>query len=64
VSVATLVPLDVPEQLRAHVRGALYTGSTRQEVRGCLEAALLLAPAQREVALAVLDGVWRRYAAG
>jgi alkylhydroperoxidase/carboxymuconolactone decarboxylase family protein YurZ len=52
VAVGSLVPLRVPEQLRAHSRGALHVGATPEEVRQTLRVAALLCP--RELAGAEL----------
>lgn len=54
-AVAALLPLDVPDQLRAHLRGALLVGASREEVLDAVETAALLAPEEREEALRLLE---------
>lgn len=53
-AVAALLPLDVPDQLRAHLRGALLMGASREEVLDAVETAALLAPEGRAEALRLL----------
>ena len=57
VAVGSLVPLRVPEQLRAHSRGALHVGASPDEVRGALQVAALLCPRELPGALRVLERV-------
>jgi 4-carboxymuconolactone decarboxylase len=52
VAVGSLVPLRVPEQLRAHSRGALHVGARPDEVMQAIRVAALLCP--RELAGAEL----------
>jgi len=52
VAVGSLVPLRVPEQLRAHARGALHVGARPEEVRQAIRVAALVCP--RELAEAEL----------
>jgi 4-carboxymuconolactone decarboxylase len=52
-AVAALVPLDVPDQLRAHLRGALRVGASGDEVVGTLRTASLVAPGALEPSMAV-----------
>jgi 4-carboxymuconolactone decarboxylase len=62
-AVAALVPLDVPDQLRAHVRGALRVGASEEDVVGTLRTAALIAPGALEPSMAVF-AVARDEAAG
>ncbi|HET9234790.1 MAG TPA: carboxymuconolactone decarboxylase family protein [Candidatus Eisenbacteria bacterium] len=57
VAVGSLVPLRVPEQLRAHSRGALNVGASPDEVRHALNVAALLCPRESAPALRVLERV-------
>ena len=57
VAVGSLVPLRVPEQLRAHSRGALNVGAKPEEVRQTLRIASLLCPRELAGAESVLDRV-------
>jgi len=57
VAVGSLVPLRVPEQLRAHSRGALHVGARPEEVRQTLRVAALLCPRELPAALLVLKRV-------
>jgi len=59
VAVAALVPLDVPDQLRAHTRGAFLVGAERDAVVDTLETALLVAPEGREESFRILAEVER-----
>jgi alkylhydroperoxidase/carboxymuconolactone decarboxylase family protein YurZ len=38
LAVAMLAALDLPPQLRSHLRGAREAGATESEVEACLEA--------------------------
>jgi 4-carboxymuconolactone decarboxylase len=42
ISVAALIPLSVPDQLRAHLRGALYVGATRSALQELLDGVELI----------------------
>ena len=42
VAVAALIPLAVPDQLRAHLRGALYVGASEGAVREVIAAVAVL----------------------
>ncbi len=55
LAVAALLPLDVPDQLRAHLRGALLVGATPRAVAAAVTAASLVAPDRRDPALALLE---------
>ena len=57
VAVGSLVPLGVPEQLRAHSRGALHVGARPEEVRQALRVAALLCPRELAGAELVLERV-------
>lgn len=57
VAVGSLVPLQVPEQLRAHSRGALNVGASPDEVRHALRVAAVLCPRELAGALGVLERV-------
>jgi len=57
VAVGSLVPLRVPEQLRAHSRGALHVGAKPEEVRQTLRVAALLCPRELAAAELVLERV-------
>jgi alkylhydroperoxidase/carboxymuconolactone decarboxylase family protein YurZ len=57
VAVGSLVPLRVPEQLRAHSRGALHVGATADEAREAIRVAALLCPRELPGAEAVLERV-------
>jgi len=56
-AVAALLPLDVPDQLRAHLRGALLVGASREEVEDAVATAALLAPGARDEAARLLGEV-------
>ena len=58
-AVAALIVLSVPDQLRAHMRGALLIGATRKDLRGVIETATLVAPEAEESAIGILDRVGR-----
>jgi 4-carboxymuconolactone decarboxylase len=53
IAVAALVPLDVPDQLRAHLRGAWNVGASDAEILGTLEVAASLLPDALDPARAV-----------
>jgi alkylhydroperoxidase/carboxymuconolactone decarboxylase family protein YurZ len=57
VAVGSLVPLRVPEQLRAHSRGALHLGAKPEEVRQTIRVAALLCPRELAGAELVLERV-------
>jgi alkylhydroperoxidase/carboxymuconolactone decarboxylase family protein YurZ len=57
VAVGSLVPLRVPEQLRAHSRGALHVGAKPEEVRETIRVAALLCPRELAGAELVLERV-------
>jgi 4-carboxymuconolactone decarboxylase len=61
-AVAALMTLDVPDQLRAHLRGSFLCGASRSEVEGVLAAAALIAPELLEPARALLAPIADRYA--
>ncbi len=61
-AVAALVTLDVPDQLRAHLRGAFLVGASRAEIEGALAAAALITPDELPEARALLDQVEGRLA--
>ena len=43
-AVGALLALDVPDQLRAHVRGAFFCGATHEEIDEVLKTAALIVP--------------------
>ena len=57
VAVGSLVPLRVPEQLRAHSRGALHVGARPEEVKLTLRVAALVCPGELPQAELVLERV-------
>jgi 4-carboxymuconolactone decarboxylase len=57
VAVGSLVPLRVPEQLRAHSRGALHVGASPEEVRQAIRVAALVCPRELSGAEDVLERV-------
>lgn len=54
-AVAALFVLDVPSQLRAHLRGSLLVGARVEEVEGVLETAALIAPEGLDAARQLLS---------
>jgi 4-carboxymuconolactone decarboxylase len=56
-AVSALIPLAVPDQLRAHMRGAILIGASRKDLHGVIETAMLVAPEARESANGTLDRV-------
>jgi 4-carboxymuconolactone decarboxylase len=56
-AIGALMVLDVPLQLRAHLRGALHVGADRGAVDAALAAAALVAPRALEPARALLADV-------
>ena len=59
-AVAALMTLEVPDQLRAHLRGAFLVGAERAEVEGVLATAALVTPDLLDDARALLDQVAAR----
>jgi len=64
VAVGSLVPLRVPEQLRAHSRGALHVGAQPDEVMQAIRVAALLCPRELPGAESVLDRVLQERVSG
>jgi len=62
VALGALLVLDVPDQLRAHVRGAFHCGATREEIAGVLQTAALIAPEGLALGEATLAAVHARLA--
>jgi 4-carboxymuconolactone decarboxylase len=44
VALGALLALDVPDQLRAHIRGAFHCGATAEEIEEVIATAALIAP--------------------
>ena len=60
-AVASLAVLDVPDQLRAHLRGALFVGAEPEEIRGVLDTAALVAPEARSENHSLFDRVSEQF---
>ncbi len=60
VALGALLALDVPDQLRAHMRGALRCGATPGEISGVVRTAALLTPESRALGEATLAAVLER----
>ena len=56
-AVSALIPLSVPGQLRAHMRGAILIGASRDDLQGAIETAVLLAPDAEASAVGILERV-------
>jgi alkylhydroperoxidase/carboxymuconolactone decarboxylase family protein YurZ len=61
-AVSALIPLSVPDQLRAHMRGALLIGASSEDLQGVIETAVLVAPDARESATGTLARVEKELA--
>ncbi len=59
-ALGALSALDVPDQLRAHVRGAFLCGATREEIEGVVKTAALIAPEGLALGEATLAAVHAR----
>jgi 4-carboxymuconolactone decarboxylase len=53
-AVAALLPLSVPNQLRAHLRGSLLVGASPEDIEDVLRVAALIHPEGLEEAMALL----------
>jgi 4-carboxymuconolactone decarboxylase len=58
-AIGALVVLHVPEQLKAHVRGAMLVGASHEDVLGAIEAAGLADREAVEPARSILDAAIR-----
>ncbi len=61
-AVSALIPLSVPDQLRAHMRGAILIGASREDLRGVIETSVLVAPDAGAPAIGTLDRVEKELA--
>jgi alkylhydroperoxidase/carboxymuconolactone decarboxylase family protein YurZ len=59
-ALGALLVLDVPDQLRAHVRGAFHCGATREEIGEVLKTSALIAPEGLALGEATLAAVHAR----